>query len=173
MLETDVAKIAVGQAGAFLAVFITTIGSTLGTSASGTAAVGAWKKCYIQDKPAPFQLAVFSGAPLSQMIYALIMMILINTKILTPGMAQEWHICLTLGILSGIGLGFSSFYMGLVAAKCCDAFGETNKGFTNNLMILGIIETVSLFVMVFAIVLLNTIKVAAPVAAAAAEAVAK
>ncbi|HBC87431.1 MAG TPA: V-type ATP synthase subunit K [Lentisphaeria bacterium] len=166
-----------GQAGAFLAVFITTIGSTLGTSASGSAAVGAWKKCYTLDKPAPFQLAVFSGAPLSQMIYALIMMILINNKILAPGMSQEWHICLTLGILSGIGLGFSSFYMGLVAAKCCDAFGETNKGFTNNLMILGIIETVSLFVMVFAIVLLNTVKIAAPaivkVAAPVAEAVAK
>ena len=170
MLPTsDVGMIALGQAGAFMAVFITTIGSTLGTSASGTAAVGAWKKCYTMDKPAPFQLAVFSGAPLSQMIYALIMMILINNKILEAGAAHYWHICLTLGLLSGIGLGFSSFYMGLVAAKCCDAFGETNKGFTNNLMILGIIETVSLFVMVFAIVLLNTVKVAAPVVEAVAK----
>jgi V/A-type H+-transporting ATPase subunit K len=49
--------------------------------------------------------------------------------------------------------------MGMIAAKCCDAFADTNKGFTNNLMILGIIETVALFVMVFGIVLLNTVKI--------------
>ena len=55
-------------------------------------------------------------------------------------------------------LGFSAWYMGMIAAKCCDAFADTNKGFTNNLMILGIIETVALFVMVFGIVLLNTVK---------------
>jgi V/A-type H+-transporting ATPase subunit K len=153
--------IEIGQAGAFLSVFFTTIGSTLGIAAAGIAAVGAWKKCYSQDKPAPFQLVVFSGAPLSQMIYALIMMILINNKLLEPGGSQFWHICLSLGVLSGVGLGFSAMYMGIAAAKCCDAFAETNKGFTNNLMILGIIETVSLFVMVFGIVLLNTVKIPA------------
>jgi V/A-type H+-transporting ATPase subunit K len=92
------------------------------------------------------------------MIYALIMMILINNKIQEASGFQFWHICLSLGILCGLGLGFSAMYMGIVAAKCCDAFADTNKGFTNNLMILGIIETISLFVMVFGIVLLNTVK---------------
>lgn len=158
---TQQTMIEIGQAGAFLSVFFATIGSTLGIAAAGIAAVGSWKKCYAQDKPAPFQLVVFAGSPLSQMIYALIMMILINNKIQEVGGFQFWHICLSLGVLCGIGLGFSAWYMGMIAAKCCDSFADTNKGFTNNLMILGIIETISLFVMVFGIVLLNTVKLPA------------
>jgi len=162
--------IEIGQAGAFMSVFFASIGSTLGTGIAGVAAVGAWKKCYSQEKPAPFQLAIFAGTPLSQVIYALIMMILINNKIQMTNGFQNWHVCLALGVLCGIGLGVSAWYMGVAAAKCCDSFADTNKGFTNNLMVIGIMETVALFIMVFAIILLNTVKIPA---IAVAEAVAK
>ncbi|MFZ2655728.1 MAG: hypothetical protein WAX69_12425 [Victivallales bacterium] len=168
---TEQTMIEIGQAGAFMSVFLASIGSTLGTGVAGVAAVGAWKKCYSQEKPAPFQLAIFAGAPLSQVIYALIMMILINNKIQMANGFQNWHICLALGILTGVGLGFSSWFMGVASAKCCDSFAETNKGFTNNLMIIGIMETIALFIMVFAIILLNTVKI--PGVVQAVEAVAK
>ncbi|OGV59218.1 MAG: hypothetical protein A2X45_10690 [Lentisphaerae bacterium GWF2_50_93] len=156
---TQQTMIEIGQAGAFMSVFFASIGSTLGTGIAGAAAVGAWKKCYSQEKPAPFQLAIFAGTPLSQIIYALIMMILINKKVLEVGGFQNWHFCLAVGILCGIGLGVNAWFMGIAAAKCCDSFADTNKGFTNNLMVIGIMETVALFVMVFAIILLNTVKV--------------
>ena len=43
---------------------------------------------------------------------------------------------------------------GIAAAAACDSFAENGKGFTNQMMTLGIIETVAIFVMAFSIVLL-------------------
>jgi len=37
------------------------------------AGIGAWKKCFAQNKNAPFILTVFVGAPLSQTIYGMIL----------------------------------------------------------------------------------------------------
>lgn len=153
--------VAVGKAGAFCAVAFAAIGSALGAGTAGTSAVGAWKKCYAQKRSAPFQLAVFSGAPLSQTIYGLILMILMNNKI-NAGAAAFWPVFIIIGVAGGAAMGVSAWYQGIAAAGSCDAFAETEKGFTNDLMILGIIETVALFVMVFGIVLINTIKTAAP-----------
>ena len=48
------------------------VGSALGTGIAGMAAIGAWKKCFAQNKAAPFMLTVFVGAPLSQTIYGMI-----------------------------------------------------------------------------------------------------
>ena len=46
-------------------------------------------------------------------------------------------------------MGFSSWMQGKAAAGAADAYAETGKGFGNYIMVLGIIETVALFVMVF------------------------
>ncbi len=150
--------VALGKAGAFCAVAFSAIGSALGAGTAGTSAVGAWKKCYAYNKPAPFQLAVFSGAPLSQTIYGLILMIIINTKI-QEGAAIFWPTFLAVGIIGGAAMGVSAWFQGIAAAGSCDAFAETEKGFTNDLMVLGIIETVALFVMVFGIIMINSIKI--------------
>ena len=122
---------------------LSAIGSALGIGAAGPAAVGAWKKCYAQNKTAPFLLIVFIGAPLSQTIYGMILM----NKIAEAAVkgAYLWHI----GILGGIAIGLSAYYQGKIGASGADALAETGKGFTNYLIALGIIETVALFVMVF------------------------
>ena len=39
------------------------IGSALGTGVAGMAAVGAWKRAFMQNKLAPFILIAFVGAP--------------------------------------------------------------------------------------------------------------
>ncbi len=144
------------QAGAFSAISLAALGSALGCGAGGAAAVGAWKKCYAQNKPAPFQLAVFAGAPLSQTIYGMILMFLIGAKAST--MSAYWPLMLFIGIFGGIAMGASAWMQGKAAAGACSAQAETGKGFTNYLMALGIIETVAIFVMAFAIVLLATLK---------------
>jgi len=65
---------ALGKAGAAAAIAIAAFGSAIGTGTAGMAAIGAWKKCYVQDKAAPFLLLIFIGAPLSQTIYGMILM---------------------------------------------------------------------------------------------------
>lgn len=143
------------KASAFCAIGFAAVGSALGTGAAGAAAIGAWKRCYAQNRQAPFQLTVFAGMPLSQTIYGMILMFLISAKAEEAGAA--WPAFLIMGVVGGIGMGYSSWMQGRAAAGACDAFGETGKGFTNYLMALGIIETVAIFVMAFAIVLLAAI----------------
>jgi len=46
-------------------------GSALGTGAAAMGAIGTWKKCFAQNKAAPFLLIVFIGFPLSQTIYGM------------------------------------------------------------------------------------------------------
>ena len=147
----DTVMTALGQSGAFAAISLAALGSALGTGAAGSAAIGAWKKCYAQNKPAPFQLAVFAGAPLSQTIYGMIIMFLSLVFFKDP---NQWPFYLILGVVAGIAMGASAWMQGKAAAGACDAFADTGKGFTNYLMALGIIETVAIFVMAFGIVIM-------------------
>ena len=119
------------------------IGSALGTGAAGMAAVGSWKKCFAQNKNAPFILTVFVGAPLSQTIYGMIVM---NALL---ELAKKGQFMWAAGILCGTAMGLSAWMQGRAGAAASDAMAETGKGFGNYLMVIGIIETVALFVMVF------------------------
>jgi V/A-type H+-transporting ATPase subunit K len=46
-------------------------------------------------------------------------------------------------------MGISAWYQGKAGASASDAFAETGKGFGNYIMVIGLIETVALFIMVF------------------------
>ena len=65
---------ALAKCGAAAAITLAAAGSAIGTGIAGMASVGAWKKCYLQNKSAPFMLLIFIGAPLSQTIYGMILM---------------------------------------------------------------------------------------------------
>lgn len=139
-----------GDFGAAAVLGLAALGSASGAGVAGMAAIGAWKKCYQQSKAAPFLLVAFVGAPLTQTIYAFILM---KTKLLaTPTTPENFMIKLAIGVCGGAGIGLSAYYQGKGAASACDAFAETNKGFANNLIILGITETVALFVLVFSMI---------------------
>jgi V/A-type H+-transporting ATPase subunit K len=43
----------------------------------------------------------------------------------------------------------------MCSASGCDAFGETGQGFGNYILVVGLTETVALFVMVFSILIAN------------------
>jgi len=118
-------------------------GSAAGTGIAGMAAVGAWKKCFAQNKAAPFMLIVFVGAPLSQTIYGMIVMNTLAAQ-LSSGM-----FCAGTGIFAGLAIGMSAMFQGKAGAGASNALAETGKGFGNYIIVLGIIETVALFVMVF------------------------
>ena len=130
--------------GCYAAIGFSAVGSVLGACIAGSAAIGAWKKCYLQNKPAQFLMLTFAGAPLAQTIYGLILMIVMKGKL----ESQPGIVIMLTGVFAGLIIGWSAIYQGKCGASACDAYGETGKGFANYLMIVGIIETVAIFAMV-------------------------
>ncbi|NQT33423.1 MAG: V-type ATP synthase subunit K [Candidatus Omnitrophica bacterium] len=122
------------------------IGSALGTGVAGMAAIGAWKRAFVQNKMAPFILIAFVGAPLSQTIYGMILTGRIRAANLDP---STYSFQIVLGLAAGLAMGASAWMQGKAGASAADALAETGKGFGNYIMVLGVIETVALFVMVF------------------------
>lgn len=139
---------ALAMSGGYATVALAAIGSAVGSSIAGQAAIAAWKRCYAHGKPAPFLLVALAGSPLSQTIYGMILMMLIK------GGNGSGIFYLALGVFAGIALMASAIFQGKAAAAGCDAFGETNKGFTNYLTVCGIVETVALFALVFGIMVI-------------------
>lgn len=140
-----------GNIGAASAVTFAAMGSALGTGAAGASAVGAWKKCYAQNRAAPFMVLAFVGAPLTQTFYGLILMLRISGVALEMADAGTANFAALIGagLFGGIAMGMSAWMQGRAAAGASDALAETGKGFGNYLIVLGVIETVALFVMVF------------------------
>ena len=71
-------------AGAIACLGLSGAGSALGTGLAASAAVGAWKKCYAANKPAPFLLLSFVGAPITQTLYGMILMFTMLGKVADP-----------------------------------------------------------------------------------------
>ena len=136
-------------AGAVACLALSGLGSAIGTGLAAAGAVGAWKKCYAQNRPAPFLLLAYVGAPITQTLYGMILMFtMIGTQVVTGGGIGM----LILGIFAGLGIGMSAIFQGRAGGCAADAQGETSQGFTNNLAALGIVETTAIFVMVFTLI---------------------
>ncbi len=144
--EVELLGPALGRFGAVAALALAAAGSALGTGAAGAAGIGAWKRCYEQNKAAPFLLVAFIGAPLSQTIYGLILQGAIVKAAEVP---EAFPALIGAGILGGLAMGMSAWMQGKAGAGACDALAETGQGFGNYLIAIGVVETVALFVMVF------------------------
>jgi len=135
--------------GAIMALGLSAVGSGWGAGVAGMAAIGAWKKNFSQNKAASFMLVAFVGAPLTQTVYGMIVM---NRMFEIANKGQYlWGI----GAFSGLAIGLSALMQGKCAAVACDAMGETGKGFGKYIVVLGVTETVALFVMAFTLGLLG------------------
>jgi len=137
---------ALGIAGSF---GLSAIGAAIGMAMNGPATIGAWKKCYVQKRPAPFILVVFASTCLTNVIYGFITMTVLLQKfqagVIDPTML------FTLGVGAGICIGAVAITQAMCSAAASDAYAETGQGFGNYLMVVGIAETISLFAMVFTI----------------------
>lgn len=135
--------------GAISVLALAALGSGAGAGTAGMAAIGAWKKNFSQNKSANFLLVALVAAPLTQTIYGFIVM---NRIIESVAKGQFlWAV----GVFAGAAIGLSAYWQGKCAASACDALGETGKGFANYMAVLGMTETVALFVMVFSLVVLG------------------
>ncbi len=129
------------------------MGSALGTGVAGMAAIGVWKKAFINNKTAPFIIIAFVGAPLTQTFYGFIL----RNKIQAAGLPADmptYVFQMIIGLFAGLAIGLSAYMQGKAAARACDALAETGKGFANYMLVLGIIETVALFVMILCMIAL-------------------
>ena len=138
-----------GYIGAAICMGIAAIGSAIGIGIAGQGAIGAWKRCYINNKPAPFILTVFAGAPLTQTIYGFLLM---QQMAGSAKIAENPLFFLGLGIAAGLAMCFSAIAQGKAGAAASDALGETGKGFAQYIMVVGLCESVALFAMVFSMI---------------------
>ena len=139
-----------GLLGAGLVMGISAIGSGMGIGFAGLATIGAWKKCYLSNKPAPMMLLAFAGAPLTQVFYGFILMgQMTEAAAASPGNALLY---LGFGIASGLAIAFSAIIQGKAGAAAADAQAETGKGFAQYIAVVGIAETVALFAMVLTMI---------------------
>ena len=132
-----------GMIGAGIVIGIAAMGSAIGIGIAGQGAIGAWKRCYLNNKQAPFLLVVFAGAPLTQTIYGFLLMNSMRSSTADP------FFLVGLGLACGLSMCMSAIAQGKAGAAGSDALAETGNGFTNYIMVVGLCETIALFSMVF------------------------
>ena len=142
-----------GFIGAGIVMGIAALGSAIGIGIAGSATIGAWKRCYKANKPAPMTLLTFAGAPLTQTFYGFILMQTMLTAA-ASGTASPGQL-LGFGIGSGLAMAFSAISQGKAGAAGADALSDTGKGFANYIAVVGICETVALFAMVLSMAALG------------------
>ena len=140
-----------GQVGFGLTLGLAAIGRALDIGAAGSAAAGAWAKEAKEGKPLSFTYIILTGMPLSQTIYAFVLMLIALKAAVTGDMASAHAGTLfSIGIGCGLGELFSAWMQGAIGASAirCLSEGE-GKGFAFLIIAMGIAETVGLFSFVF------------------------
>ena len=143
-----------GLLGAGFVMGVSAVGSGIGIGIASQAVIGAWKKCYVADKPVPMILLAFGGAPLTQTFYGFILgfLFLKPAALANPDYGLLY---LGIGIASGLAICFSAIAQGKAGAAGADATAETGQGFVNYMMLVGICETIAIFAMVLSMISLN------------------
>ncbi|MDR0513301.1 MAG: V-type ATP synthase subunit K [Treponema sp.] len=137
--------ISLGDIGIAASFVLASIGAAIGMIANGPTVIGAWKKCYMQKRPAPFILLVFAATCLTNVIYGFLTMTMINR-----GLSDS--MLLALGVGTGLCIAIVAYTQAKCAAAAADAYAETGQGLGNYLMVIGIAETIGLFAMVFTLI---------------------
>ena len=138
-----------GALGIRAAFGLAAVGAIWGGAIVGAAAIGAWKKSIIMKKSPSFLLLAFAGQPFSNTIYGFITMSVLMTSAET-GTLNEFQL-LFMGVFAGLGIGAACIAQCYCGAFACDAYVETDQGFGQYLIIIGICETLALLSMIFTI----------------------
>lgn len=140
-----------GEMGSVLALGIAAAGSAIGLGLAGQAAAGAWAKEARAGRNLNFTYIILTGMPMSQTLYALIIMNNMSTAVANGDFGPGQY-----GLLFGIGIGaglaemLSAWMQGMVGAAGIRALSDgENKVFAFVIIAMGIVETVGIFAMVF------------------------
>jgi len=141
----------IGQTGAGLALGLAALGSAIGIGKAGQAAAGAWAKEAKAGKNLNFTYIILLGMPISQTLYAMIVMN--NMRAAVNDAATDMAsagLLFGIGLCTGLGEMASAWMQGLIGAAGIRGLSESEgKGFAFLIIAMGIIETVGIFTMVF------------------------
>ena len=128
---------------------VTALGAGIGVNIVGQATIGAWKKCFQNNKSAPMVMLAFTGNLLSQVLYAFILM----GRVMEAAEANPERalVYLSFSIAAAVSLFASEIVQGKVGACAVVAIAEARKGFAQYIAVIGVAETVALFTMVFTV----------------------
>ena len=138
----------ISELGLALCFGLPSIGAVLGVTVNGPAVIGAWKKSSLNNRPAPFIMVIFAATCMTNIIYGYIAM-----DALAASLVMSENFTLMMGLIAGVCIGLNAYIQAIICANAADAFAETGKNFGNYIMVVGIAETFSLFVMVFVILI--------------------
>jgi V/A-type H+/Na+-transporting ATPase subunit K len=140
-----------GQLGVAIMLGMAAVGSASGIGAAGQAAAGAWGKEGKAGKTLSFTYIILVSAPITQTLYAMIVMNKVNEVLKNPEIAAaNAGVLLGIGLATGLGELLSAYFQGLIGAAGVRSLSESEgKGFAFILIALGIVETVGIFTMVF------------------------
>ena len=139
-----------GQIGAALAMGLAAFGSSIGIGKAGVSAAGAWAKEGKSGKTLNFTYIILLGMPISQTLYAMIVMGQMQKALSNQELAlANAGLLLGIGLATGLGEMLSAWMQGLIGAASIRSINEGEKGLVFMLIAMGIVETVGIFVMVF------------------------
>jgi V/A-type H+-transporting ATPase subunit K len=151
LAATDTLWRFLGETGSVMSLGMAGIGSAVGIGIAGQAAAGAWAKEARAGRNLSFTYIILVGMPISQTLYAMIVMV--NTS----GVFENAQVAVAdAGLLMGVGLAtglaemLSAWMQGLVGAAGIRALSDgEGKGLAFIIIAMGIVETVGIFAMVF------------------------
>lgn len=138
----------VGQLGLVLALGLGAMGSALGIGAAGQAAAGAWAKQAREGKSLSFNYIILIGMPISQTLYAMILMRKMLTLPLETVVVHS-GLLFGIGLTGGLGQLFSAWMQGKVGASAIRCLSEGGQGLSFLIIAMGIAETVGILALAF------------------------
>jgi V/A-type H+-transporting ATPase subunit K len=150
-----------GQMGGVMALGMAALGSAIGIGLAGQSAAGAWAKEARAGKTLSFTYIILLGMPISQTLYAMIVMNNISGVLKNPEVAMaNAGLLFAVGLATGLGEMFSAWFQGLVGAAGIRALSESDgKGFAFLIIAMGVVETVGIFAMVFMLGMIPSVPV--------------
>jgi V/A-type H+/Na+-transporting ATPase subunit K len=139
-----------GQMGLVLVLGLGAVGSALGIGIAGQAAAGAWAREARAGKRLNFTYIILLGMPLSQTLYAMILMNRMSGFMHQPEvLATYGGLLFGLGLAGGLGQMFSSWMQGRIGAGAVRCLSEGGQGLAFLIIAMGIAETVGIFTLAF------------------------
>jgi V/A-type H+-transporting ATPase subunit K len=140
-----------GESGSVMCLGMAGLGSAVGIGIAGQAAAGAWAKEARAGRNLSFTYIILVGMPISQTLYAMIVMV--NMR----GVFDNLEVAIAdSGLLMGVGMAtglaemLSAWMQGMIGAAGIRALSDSEgKGLAFIIIAMGIVETVGIFAMVF------------------------
>ena len=147
-----------GQMGDVLALGMAALGSAIGIGMAGQAAAGAWAKEARAGRTLSFAYIILLGMPISQTLYAFIVMNSMGKVLRDPAInVESAGLLMGIGLATGLGEMLSAWMQGLVGAAGIRALSEgEGKGLAFLIIAMGVVETVGIFTMVFMLGMIPT-----------------